>query len=483
LQLLYYKIAQQNFSTYFMQQQRIQSIDALRGYAILTMVLSGSIAYAEFMPAFMFHAQVPPPNHVFHPEIPGITWVDLVFPFFLFSMGAAIPFSMQKKLVTQSWYTTVIQIFLRGVLLCFFAFFTQHIRNYANVDSSNSKWLLCLLAFILLHGIYSEWKQLQTKFAWLVRIVCAITGIIITTQLSFKNGSGFSFERVDIIILVLANMAVFGSFIWWATQDKPLLRILLLPFVMGIFLSSNADGFSFVKEIYNYSPAPFIYKFYYLKYLFIIIPGTLLGDWLLQFVQQQKTLPISFFNNNKAYITIALCLALIIENLWGLFTRHTIANASLTVAICVPLLLIMNSITGNNNIYKRCIEAGVYLLLLGLVFEAYEGGIKKDKSTYSYYFVTTGLAFLLVTIFLLLEKMQRAKNLIQYLAINGKNPMVAYVAGNLVVTPILSISGIMPYFNSISTNAVTGTLRGLLFTALVSVVTWFFVQRKWYWKS
>ena len=71
-------------------QQRNQCLDALRGFAILAMVLSSSIAFG-ILPAWMYHAQVPPPYHVYKPEIPGITWVDLVFPFFLFSIGAAIP--------------------------------------------------------------------------------------------------------------------------------------------------------------------------------------------------------------------------------------------------------------------------------------------------------------------------------------------------------------------------------------------------------
>ncbi|HEX4875511.1 MAG TPA: DUF5009 domain-containing protein, partial [Chitinophagaceae bacterium] len=66
-------------------QNRNESLDALRGFAILTMILSGAIAYGNVLPAWMFHAQVPPPAHKFDPSIPGITWVDLVFPFFLFS--------------------------------------------------------------------------------------------------------------------------------------------------------------------------------------------------------------------------------------------------------------------------------------------------------------------------------------------------------------------------------------------------------------
>lgn len=60
---------------------RASSLDALRGYAILTMVLSGSVAWGV-LPGWMYHAQVGPrSNFVFDGSIYGITWVDLVFPF------------------------------------------------------------------------------------------------------------------------------------------------------------------------------------------------------------------------------------------------------------------------------------------------------------------------------------------------------------------------------------------------------------------
>ena len=39
---------------------RASSLDALRGYAILTMVLSGSIAWGV-LPGWMYHAQVGSP--------------------------------------------------------------------------------------------------------------------------------------------------------------------------------------------------------------------------------------------------------------------------------------------------------------------------------------------------------------------------------------------------------------------------------------
>ena len=76
---------------------RSYALDALRGYAIVTMVLSGAVVYGV-LPGWMYHAQIPPPTHAFNPAAPGITWVDLVFPFFLFAMGSAFPFSMRKRL-------------------------------------------------------------------------------------------------------------------------------------------------------------------------------------------------------------------------------------------------------------------------------------------------------------------------------------------------------------------------------------------------
>ena len=69
---------------------RAYAVDILRGLAIVGMVLSGYIAWNPDLPAWLFHAQLPPPSFVFDASVAGITWVDLVFPFFLFSMGAEV---------------------------------------------------------------------------------------------------------------------------------------------------------------------------------------------------------------------------------------------------------------------------------------------------------------------------------------------------------------------------------------------------------
>ena len=78
--------------------KRIITIDILRGITIFAMILCANIGYYSELPAWMFHCQTPPPTYAFNPDVPGITWVDLVFPFFLFTMGAAFPLAMRKRL-------------------------------------------------------------------------------------------------------------------------------------------------------------------------------------------------------------------------------------------------------------------------------------------------------------------------------------------------------------------------------------------------
>lgn len=102
--------------------KRAISLDVFRGYAIVTMILSGTIA-SGVLPGWMYHAQVGPrSNHTFDPTILGITWVDLVFPFFLFAMGAAFPFSIGGKIEKgESTWRIMWECLLRGMRLTFFA--------------------------------------------------------------------------------------------------------------------------------------------------------------------------------------------------------------------------------------------------------------------------------------------------------------------------------------------------------------------------
>ena len=137
----------------------------------------------------------------------------------------------------------------------------------------------------------------------------------------------------------------------------------------------------------------------------------------------------------------------------------------------------------NNKLMMHFFTAGAYLLLLGLCFEAYEAGIKKDHSTYSYYFVTGGLAFFMLIGFngIALNKLGTGIN--NFLSLNGRNPMVAYITGNLLLQPILHLTGANSLFESMNVNPILGFLKGVLFTGIVSLITILFTKKGWFWKT
>lgn len=453
---------------------RSNSLDALRGLAILAMVLSGSIAFGHVLPAWMFHAQVPPPQHVYNPALPGITWVDLVFPFFLFSMGAAFPLALHKRAEQGPWYKTLGYIVQRYLLLVFFALFTLHARaGMISAERGITAYLLSIACFVLLFFMFT---QLEGKLMMGIKILAFVLAALFLMLMPFADGKGFNFNKSDIIIIVLANMAFFGSLTWWGTRNHPLLRIGILPFIMAVFLAGQTEG-SWNYTVFNWSPLPWMYTFYYLKYLFIIIPGTFAGEFLMQ--RPAAVVPA----DKSKWIGVAVtgCL-LILVNLAGLFGRQLLLNLFSTVALCILLYFLQRRTTANSY-FARCMQAGVYLLLLGLALEGYEGGIKKDPSTYSYYFVTAGLAFFALLSFSIFEHYGYGKRVIHFFAMNGRNPMVAYTAGNLVLIPLLYITGAMHFLDSLQHNAAEGLLRGVLFTGTVSLITILFVKNKWYWKT
>lgn len=469
-------------------QQRNESLDALRGFAILTMVLSGSIAFNGILPAWMYHAQVPPPLHKFDSSIPGITWVDLVFPFFLFSMGAAIPLSLHKHITASKGFAFVLQLALkRFALLAFFALFTQHMKVWVIADQPQHKdYLLSIFAFLLLcFQFYENRDETKKRFYFAIKLLAFIIAFVLLWSFPFKGGKGFDFYRSDIILMVLANMACFGTLAWYVTKDKPLLRIGLLPFLMAVFLSAKETEASWTKILFEWKQIgnlsfDWLYKFYFLKYLFIILPGTFAGEWMMQYVNDDKKQQL--IPKVQESILALLSCFLLLFNLYALFTRQLFLNLLLSGIGAAFILYLLRNLP-SQHIYQRFAKAGSYLLLLGLFFEAYEGGIKKDPSTYSYYFVTAGLAFYMLLLFTVMSRRKYFNSLVYYFSANGKNPMVAYVAGNLLLLPLLHLTHTKQYLDMLQSNAWMGFLKGIIFTGIVSVITLFFVKRKWYWKT
>lgn len=204
--------------------RRAHSLDALRGYAIMTMILAATEAFG-ILPAWMYHAQEPPPTHVFNPHIYGITWVDLIFPFFLFSMGAAIPLSLGRQLEKGTGKLKLLKkTIIRWMKLTFFAIFVIHVYPY--MLGYPAPWmneLVALAAFALMFLIFmrnpfhlSKWgNRTMNTLAY-----AAAVALILFQP--YAEGKPFMLKDEDIIMLILANVSLTGAVIYLLTPHKPM---------------------------------------------------------------------------------------------------------------------------------------------------------------------------------------------------------------------------------------------------------------------
>jgi predicted acyltransferase len=187
--------------------KRIAAIDFLRALAIIGMVASGSMFWHAELPAAMFHAQLPPPTFVFNPDVAGITWVDLVFPFFLFSMGASMPLALRRREEKGAGTITILRSALhRYVWLAAFAIILGNTGMYLLGDSSQyvaSLATLCIwiLFFVMFIRVPHMNSRRNTILNWVG------FALLIGATLLYKPlfGVDVDIERNNIIILILAN--------------------------------------------------------------------------------------------------------------------------------------------------------------------------------------------------------------------------------------------------------------------------------------
>jgi predicted acyltransferase len=484
---------------------RVFALDALRGIAILAMLLSGQLPFGEHaLPSWMYHAQVPPPNHVWNGTLPGITWVDLVFPFFLFSMGAAFPLALTRRLEQgYSVCKVAIVIIERGILLAFFALYVDAIRPFVlSEHPSAAVYLMSLLGFALLFPILTRlpenWKPASHRS---VRAIGWFGAILFLAFARYANGTGFSLGRSDIIIVVLANMALFGALGWLFTRNRLLVRLGILAVLCAFRLSNMPKPIpGWVHDLWAWSPAPWIYQLYYLQYFFIVIPGTIAGDLILSFLSEQGPLQppqsdISGVVSEKGglnswsgwrYFSIGVLLfAMVLISLIGLKARWLLPTTLALFASCgIGWLLLRDPLNALERLYRRLFSWGIYWVVLGLCFEPFEGGIKKDKATLSYFFLTAGLAICVFMCFsIILDVCRRRGPMLQLLIDNGQNPMIAYAGINNLIIPLLALTGGERLLSSMAFSPWLGFLKGMIVTLLVAACVCMCSRNKIFWRT
>ncbi len=454
--------------------KRIITIDILRGITIFAMILCANIGYYSDLPAWMFHGQTPPPTYAFNPDVPGITWVDLVFPFFLFTMGAAFPLAMRKRLESgvSRWEVTG-SLFRRWLTLTIFAIVLGNAYQIgASPRPEFVKGIFSLalwgVMFMSLVRLKDDRKcRLVNNAGMFLLIVMAVIG---TDYMGLKLSRWSS----DIIIMILANIAIFGGLIWMFTKDNLRLRWLILLFIIAIKALS-----SYTPEVLAWVPSMgsigWFFSWGFLQYLVIAVAGSIVGDKLLDHSRSGEAVRIDSYHIAAGIIALAAMLV----QLWGLFTRHILADFVISAVLGAAFVALTWK---RRNIMTWLGYFGFAFMLVGIIFDPIDGGITKDHCNLSYMITTTGMTALTGAFVLALELKWQIKG--RGLSGSGQNPMLAYTVTNFLTGPILTMCGITAWLDAISVGSpFWGVVRGLVFTLLMVAVTCFFTKKKLFWRS
>ena len=453
--------------------KRIITIDILRGLTIFAMILCANI-YFPNLPAWMFHGQTPPPDFAFDPGVKGITWVDLVFPFFLFTMGAAFPLAMRKRLESgTSRWSVAGSLVKRWVILTAFAIL---LGNAYMIGASTRPDLVKGLFSVALWGaLFLALVRVKDPKKGLIINLSGLTMIIAMTVLA-KTYMGLTLNlwNSDVIIMILANIALVGGLLWMFTKDSLRLRWLVLVFIIALKALS-----SYAPQALDWVPAMsksgWFFNWGYLQYLVIALAGSIVGDKLLDHARSGQAA-----NIYKWHIAAGIiALAAMIVQLWGLFTRQVLADFIISAVLAVAFFALTWK---RRNIMTWLGYFGFAFMLVGIIFDPIDGGITKDYCNLSYMLTTTGMTALTGAFVLALELKWNIKG--RGFSGCGQNTMLAYTVTTFLISPVLAMCGIGPWLFKLGYASAAGAMFcGLTYTLLMVAVTCLFSKLKLFWRS
>ncbi len=484
---------------------RSVALDVLRGLAIIGMLLSGMLPSG--LPAWMYHARTPPPSLTFDPTVKGITWVDLVLPFFLFTLGAAIPFAIGKKCDAKGRTAALISVFQRFVFLVIFAVLLPQIT--AESWENDSQWIKLLLTIFSFACMFCFFVRLPatsvlSKYNHIINVAGFLLLVLLMYFKPALNCAAFDDKKFNIILMILADTYLVAAIVWLFTSKNLQFRLLTLIFLIALRFSSEqkgwvADWLSETNKLTTTLPFGTCINFVYMQFAHIAILGTIAGEFLLSWIKsvnETNDPKISYgWKGGRLGLCIAFCLFTDIVLCWGLLSRK---DAGLFVLFLFSIILLYpmlsNPKVSVEILIRKLMLGGWLLILIGLLFGPANDGIHKDSpSTIGYLYCSSGMAFMTLAMLTIIIDRLDWKFGFRLLSYNGQNPMLAYVIGShfifpcLMLIPIGADTNLLTFlgewFSKTMGHVPGGVIWAIIRTLIIMYFVSIFTKRKLYWRT
>jgi len=163
---------------------RVVSIDIFRGLTMAVMIFVNAVAEVRGLPWWTNHA---------HAWEDRMTYVDMVFPFFLFAAGMSMPLAVTQRLKgNRSTFALCLHIVSRvlGLLVLGFILANAEKADPAKMALSGGSWaLLGLLSMMLFLNVYPRWERFPA-YAIVLRFIGLAGAVVLLAVFRRTTHSG-----------------------------------------------------------------------------------------------------------------------------------------------------------------------------------------------------------------------------------------------------------------------------------------------------
>ena len=385
-------------SSLIQKSNRVVSIDIFRGLTILVMIFVNDLAGVKGLPWWNYH--IPPGEQ-------GLTYVDVVFPAFLFIVGMSIPLALEKrKGKGDSLVKMLYHIIIRSLSLVAIGLLIMNGRDMdpQATGISYAAWnVFMFIGVILLWNVYPRTDgKLNTLFH-----ILKWTGLALL-----------------VFLLFIYRREVDGQLLWINKTNWSILGAIGWAYLSVCILFLLTRG-----------------KFWYLVVSFIVLVGINVASkaGLIDFIRDIPSILWPFRNGSLASITMAGLL------LSQIFIKSDIAqglNKKFLYGLFYALILF---------------SAGWLLMPFGLA---------KIGSTPSYTLYSSGICIVIFMIMYWLVDIHGFTKWAAFFKPAGSNPLLTYILPDIYYA-ILGLS----HGHLFGDEGLTGVLRAIIFSLFILAVS------------
>lgn len=388
------------------KSNRVISIDVFRGLTILVMIFVNDVASVSNIPGWLKH---------FPPDGNGMTFVDLVFPAFLFIVGMSIPLAIRNRIRKRDSTLTILKhILIRTAGLIIIGVLMVNMGRLNSEMTGMSKSLWMLLVFFSVILVWNSY-EVKNKITFLLR--GAGIGILLFLVIIYRGGA--------------AEEITWLKTSWWG----------ILGLIGWTYLTSCIVFFIFRNHIAGMAGALFFFISLYIG---------------------ERTGAIDFLSGLN-------------EILW--LGGHIGGHSAIAVAGMIVSMVFTNTDylkTDKEKITWTLVFALILFLTGFLLYPLY--GINKNMATPTWDLYCSAICAVIFVFLYFIIDIKGYKKWTVVFSPTGSNPLLAYILPDIfyAILGLLNIAFIGVYLS----DGIIGITRSIVITAFMVILTALLTKNK-----